>query len=441
MLIKFRVRNFKSFKDMQELNMVASKVKSFDERIAKYKDVSLTKFAAIFGSNGAGKSNLIEAIGIMQYLVLFKQFELLKSYYFKLEEVCRNESTYFEVILKIGEDVFSYGFEFSFLKNTFTSEWLDKIVNNKFIAIFERDISNKTFVVKEGLDRETKLLIKSYLNDFKENDFKLFLSSINEMKSELILSNVTALKDIYDWFAFSLSVAKPDSILTSGDYFLIDNKLDQLKKLLEVMQTGVKNIEKVPISEEEFVTNVPSKIVNQIFNSTLLNLYENTKFGFLLRSKNNLYQVLSIDNKFTFYKICFYHDVNKKYSFSLGEESSGTIRLIDLAEILLTDKSDKVFVLDELDRAFHPQVTCEFIKLYLKECETKNIQLIATTHESRLLNLDLLRRDEIWFIDKKRNGESTLYSLEEFNVRFDKKIDKAYLEGRYGASPVFYNEI
>ena len=67
----------------------------------------------------------------------------------------------------------------------------------------------------------------------------------------------------------------------------------------------------------------------------------------------------------------------------------------------------------------------------------KNIQLIVTIHESRLMDFDLLRRDEIWFVDKKENGESDIYSLEEYNARFDQKIDKAYLEGRYGGIPIF----
>ena len=69
--------------------------------------------------------------------------------------------------------------------------------------------------------------------------------------------------------------------------------------------------------------------------------------------------------------------------------------------------------------------------------EKKKIQLIVTTHESRLMDFDLLRRDEIWFINKKKNGESDIYSLEEYNARFDQKIDKAYMEGRYGGVPIF----
>ena len=81
--------------------------------------------------------------------------------------------------------------------------------------------------------------------------------------------------------------------------------------------------------------------------------------------------------------------------------------------------------------------TYKFVDTFLQLAEQKDIQLIVTTHESRLLDFDLLRRDEIWFVNKRKTGESDIYSLEEYNARFDQKIDKAYLEGRYGGVPVF----
>ena len=77
------------------------------------------------------------------------------------------------------------------------------------------------------------------------------------------------------------------------------------------------------------------------------------------------------------------------------------------------------------------------METFLNLAAETNIQLIVTTHESRLMDFDLLRRNEIWFVDKKKNGESDIYSLEEYNARFDQKIDKAYLEGRYGGIPIF----
>ena len=77
------------------------------------------------------------------------------------------------------------------------------------------------------------------------------------------------------------------------------------------------------------------------------------------------------------------------------------------------------------------------VTTFLQLASKRNIQLIVTTHESRLMDFDLLRRDEIWFVNKRKNGQSNIYSLEEYNARFDKKIDKAYLEGRYGGVPLF----
>ena len=105
-------------------------------------------------------------------------------------------------------------------------------------------------------------------------------------------------------------------------------------------------------------------------------------------------------------------------------------------EILIAGEN-KTYVIDELDRCLHPSLTYKFVETYLQIAAQKNIQLIVTTHESRLLDFDLLRRDEIWFINKRTTGESDIYSLEEYNTRFDQKIDKAYLDGRYGGVPIF----
>ena len=98
---------------------------------------------------------------------------------------------------------------------------------------------------------------------------------------------------------------------------------------------------------------------------------------------------------------------------------------------------NKVFVIDEVDRCLHPSLTYRFVETFLDIAKQNGVQLIVTTHESRLMDFDLLRRDEIWFVDKNKNGESSIYSLEEYNARFDQKIDKAYLEGRYGGVPIF----
>ena len=109
----------------------------------------------------------------------------------------------------------------------------------------------------------------------------------------------------------------------------------------------------------------------------------------------------------------------------------------DLIEILLCDDNDRVYVIDEINRRFHPLLTRKFVEKYLELAEKRNIQLIVTTHESELMSFDLLRKDEIAFVSKDKNGMSEFFSMEKFDARFDKKVRNAYLHGDYGAVPSF----
>ena len=123
--------------------------------------------------------------------------------------------------------------------------------------------------------------------------------------------------------------------------------------------------------------------------------------------------------------------------FEVFEESDGTIVLLGLLEILLTKERDKVFVIDDIDKCLHPNLTYKFIQTFLKYLEDRNIQLITTSNELKIMDLKLLRRDEIGFVKKDENGESIIFSLDEFNPHFDQILSKAYLDGRYGAVPEF----
>ena len=105
--------------------------------------------------------------------------------------------------------------------------------------------------------------------------------------------------------------------------------------------------------------------------------------------------------------------------------------------MLLTKDEDMVFVVDELERSLHPKLTSQFLDLFDELHANDKIQLIFTTHESSIMDQNLFRRDEIWFIERDDKNLSKLYSLDRFKERYDKKLSKAYLEGRYGAIPVF----
>ena len=125
------------------------------------------------------------------------------------------------------------------------------------------------------------------------------------------------------------------------------------------------------------------------------------------------------------------------FDFSFYEESDGTKRLFDLIDMLLTDRPDTVFVVDELERSLHPKLTERFLELFMKAHDDVRMQLVFTTHEDTIMDQSLFRRDEIWFVERDIDNASKLYSLDRFKERYDKKLSKAYLEGRYGAIPVF----
>jgi AAA15 family ATPase/GTPase len=130
------------------------------------------------------------------------------------------------------------------------------------------------------------------------------------------------------------------------------------------------------------------------------------------------------------------HETQKEVILELADESDGTRRLLDLMPALYMLKTDTaVYFIDEIDRSMHPMLVYKFLEYFLSICKHAPCQIIVTTHESHLLDLDLLRRDEIWFAEKDRAGATNLYSLTDFNVRKDLHIQKGYLEGRFGAVP------
>ena len=127
---------------------------------------------------------------------------------------------------------------------------------------------------------------------------------------------------------------------------------------------------------------------------------------------------------------------NEKINFEIFEESDGTRRLFDLIPMLLNfKKSDSVFIVDELDRSFHTNLSKSIFKLFYKYTNNRPCQLIVTTHDTNLMDLNIFRNDEIWYVKKNSFKSTELYSLYEFNQRYDKSLVKDYLNGRFGAVP------
>jgi hypothetical protein len=128
--------------------------------------------------------------------------------------------------------------------------------------------------------------------------------------------------------------------------------------------------------------------------------------------------------------------ISEDYSISFQEESDGTQRCLNLLPALYhLTRECKVFVVDELDRSLHPLLCHALLKLFLDACPGKCQQMIVTTHETHLLDLELLRRDEVWFLEKDRHQQSRLSSLGDWKARKDLRIEKGYLQGRFGGIP------
>lgn len=446
MLIRFNVKNFRSFSHRidaetqeersQEFSMIPGKSRKKEEHIYTNETQNVLKFGAVYGANASGKSNLIKAIHFMRKLIV--DGEIPTGY---TEQYCRTHSenkeknSYFEMELLLEEKAYSYGFEVLLNTMTIVSEWFYELTNDgEDNIIFSRDVASGTYEFAEDLKKIKNLDV--YAGDIKRNGNTLFLSVMNKNKEGFYEENKDALilQQLYKWYRNKLDVNSPEKPVYTSTRFGDVDSIDKLSNLISVFGTGIVEIVFREIQVDEFLAKTPLG-AQKILPKILKELEKGKNIKVVCRTKQNIFTIESDkENDVTVKVLQFEHRNN--VLFNLSEESDGTTRLFDLLEVLMSDEG-KTYVIDELDRCLHPALTCKFVKTFLELAEKRKVQLIVTSHESRLLDFDLLRRDEIWFVDKKTTGESDIYSLEEYNERFDKKIDKAYLEGRYGGVPIF----
>lgn len=428
MLMGFKVKNFRSFDELQHFSMLAGKVRNNENHIIETNNKKILKFSGLFGANGSGKSNLIIAISIIKGIFNGGIRTLINNQFYRGKNGDPNKDSYFEYEIEIDKKLYSYGFELNFSRNELVSEWLIDMTKPTEKIIFERDLKKKTI----GSDiKEKNEYFNTCLKEMKNNNSDLFLL---EMSRRLIMSknNDIFFKDIINVFNFlanEMIIIKPASHkLLPLDY--VDKK-DKIIKYLNKMDININNIK----ADDYDINSIRSRMSDVDFANFINDFEMISKKAKInsctLRIENDLYLVKKDENnKFEVKSLKFMHN-NSEYSFGAYEESDGTIRVLELLDILLTD--NKVYLIDELDSSLHPLLVEGLLKLFLESNNTN--QLIITTHELKTLDFDLVRRDEIWFAEKSEEGSTRIFSLEEFKdvARFDRKIDKAYLEGRFGA--------
>lgn len=454
MLVRFNVKNFRSFNEKlnletnqfqtQELSMLAGATRGKKEHLISVNDQEILKFSAIFGANAAGKSNIVKALKFIQYTVKHGHLPAGAS-----EEYCKTHAdnitkpSYFELEMIINNQNYSYGFEYILNTGKLVSEWLILLKKDKEISLFEKNENSKNYNFGGILKKYDFFKVYS---DGLDGSNSLFLTTMNRNTVGLYKKypEIQIIQDVFSWITNNLSINYPDNPIQTDVACLLDEKeFSIFSDLLNSFGTGIKQLQKDPIDSQKFIEQLPSEMKNDILKAMdFVNQQNNQKavMGAIIQKKDtDEIFVLKIypNSNMEVYAILFEHQFyDQSVKFKLVNESDGTKRLFDLIQLLL-DKDNKTYIIDELDRRLHPCLTYQFVKTYFTLCKQKNIQLIVTTHESRLLDFDLLRRDEIWFVDKNKYGESDLYSLEEYNERFDRKIDKAYLDGRYKGVPIF----
>lgn len=447
MLIRFNVGNFLSFNVVQEFSMIAGKVRIKSKHIYNDEKIKLLKFASVFGANASGKSNLVEAIDFARYMVLEGFPEGHTNKYHKGCDSGRNKKSYFEFELKLDDKYYSYGYEVHLNESKITSEWLIEITGDKEREIFSRNVEEGNYNVHSYF-KDKKLINKldNYADDVKNDESILFLKLMMQNKDNVYknFEEASIFKKIYMWLMNRLSINYPDQPISNYSYFMTDDRVDEIGKVMEAFGMGINKFEIVDIAPDSILGNMPVELKQQILtkleknNSKAKREEQNRPNKILIRGGRKEFFILEIDEKdIVIAKTLKFGHENNDVLFDLAEESDGTVRVLDLLEILLDRSKSKIYVIDEIDKCLHPQLTYKFVKTFLELASERNIQLVVTSHESRLLDFELLRRDEIWFVEKSEMGESKVYSLEEYNARFNQKIDKAYLEGRYGGVPIF----
>ena len=450
MFIGFSVSNFLSFKTTQTMSMIASKVARHKQHILMGNGKKVLKTGLIYGANAGGKSNFIKAIDFSRDIILegLEQVDLNKKY-FRIDTSNYKVPWVFEyrLMTQSGKE-YSYGIAISYAEKEIISEWLIRIEKNgSETFVFNRDINEDGENITESEikyeNREEAIRWQVYLEDFGKNisdslKKKTILSDIAERSGKQV-GIFKEILDVYNWFQ-SIIILFPTSQYSGLNQMIEKENVRQFfSKMMQYFDTGIMSVESKqgPMDFDKIFEGIPAeyaeklkiKISNDITNESVLCKVNNQIYSLKKDDDGNIITTKMMQN----------HG-NGQDLFEYADESDGTKRLFDLIPLFYEHNGNRVIFIDEIDRSLHTNLTRRFLELFYKLTERDNSQLIATTHDSNLLDLDLIRQDEIWFVERVKDQSSRMYSLNRYKERYDKRVDKEYLLGRYEAVPVFNEE-
>lgn len=428
-------------------SLIPGRVRGKTDHIYKEAHFKALKFSAIYGGNASGKSNLIKAVQFIQNSL---RHGISNDY---MERYCKSipgnvkKTSLIELEIYLDMHLYRYGFQILLSEKRIVKEWLYEVrpFGEKKI-IFYRDVKRAHF--EAGIRSSKSALLEridTYAEDILTDDGALFLRVMNRNKKTLYEKNpeINILRAIYEWITEKLYVGMPDEPISDYSYLVQPENKQSAQNAINLVKqfaTGITGFEMVEVPVDKVLHDLPDFVRRDITKKLEEHMLEVRRehgkriTGLFMRSRNQLFIIsISPKEKLKCRTIEFKHGPDSPL-FQLSEESDGTVRLFDLLEILL-DTEGRTFLIDEFDRSLHPNLTQHFIKLFLDNAKSKNTQLIVTTHDVELMDLDLLRRDEIWFTQRKPNGTTELFSLDRYRTRFDKDIRTAYLKGAFEGVP------
>lgn len=422
MIEEFSFGNFWSFRDIQSLNMTAAKIKSKTSKIDKQNiikiddSLSLLKSKAIYGANASGKSNIVKAlvtfIRIIRHSVKDEMIlSMIDS--FQLSTTTENEPTFFQLIFRHNKIRYRYGFELN--EKTITSEWLYGTPKQRELPFFIREENKIIEIDKTHFSEGFKLMSLSEDDDSENNEIfrsnSLFLSSVAsfgfaKLSKGIIdtISSITVISGLGDRGMYSMA----------GEALKDSEKKKYIVDFLKFGDIGIEDIDTVEIEKDNLPENIEVEIEKE--------------------SKNDKKRKLVISTRAK-YDENFKKDGEEIFSFAY-QESEGTKKLFELSPFIYNAiQEGRPLIVDEFDSRFHPLLTKKIVELFNSQ-KNKNSQLIFVTHDTNLLSSDLLRRDQIDFVEKDKYGASHLYTLVQFKgIRNTASFEKDYIQGKYGAIP------
>ncbi|WP_187294750.1 AAA family ATPase [Chitinophaga pinensis] len=441
MILRFVVKNLFSFKEETEFNLFPNRTTNLLHHKTLLNDIAVLRFSAIYGANGSGKSNLVKAISLLDQIIENGKLPTNPRHLkFKLSEENELEPVSLAIELFAGVSIYYYSITFD--GQNILHEYLAKSKSTEDELIFEREII------------EGKQEIKFYPEYLLNEKNKLFAEVLAEKLvplNEVLISFLSTkyekefpdIARVVNWFRYDLIVISPDAKPGEiADILDIDQDMKTFaNEFLPSLNTGVSNIEVV---RENFFEKV--NIETPEMHETLAQLIERMKdlpdgvIPMPHLSRDEL-SFVKEGEKLVIKKLVTNHKTitGKNVPFNVSLESDGTRRLIDyipaFQDII---HQERVYIIDEIERSIHPLTIKEIIRKISHDPQAKG-QMIFTTHESNLLDQDILRTDEIWFAQKDLGGASKLYSLSDYKVHSTINIENGYLNGRYGGIPFLSN--